>query len=132
MITNKDGKKVAFEPTTELLVPYQFFLDIIPMLQQIEQEDGHISFKKYRYEYVHKETGEVASKKVKKEDLDANYVKRPSFQKTAEADWDTYLSRTGASVLDINSAINRVFIVNADAGIGKIIEEKPEEEAAEA
>lgn len=84
---------------------------------------GIIRLWKLRYDMIHKETGEVATKTIKQEDL-VNYNRVYNHERTRTSSPEEWATEAGLTALDRNNFIGQLHVLNVDNGKGQLITEQ--------
>lgn len=124
-----DYSKYSFRPEEDLAVKAGALSEMFRTINDLIGKEG-VGFTvstKGRYDYVHKDTSEVAKPNTKKDVLDRDYKKVFSMPKTIEAEPEIHVTEVGKTLFSILSLIDNVRIDNLNAGKGTLITTLQEE-----
>jgi hypothetical protein len=119
-----DYTQYSFRPEEDLAIKAGAISQIYQVLNELIETE-HIGFTlgtDARYEFVHKDTSEVAKPNTKKDKLDKDYKKIFSMAKTLEAPSTIRVTETGKKIFSLMRIIDAARIENLDAGRGTLIE----------
>lgn len=118
-----DYSKYSFRHEEDLSVKAGALSQIYAVLNELVEKEG-VGFTMStdaRYEYVHKETSELAKPNTKKETLDKDYRKVFSMDRTMESSPTIQVTETGKKIFSLMRIIDAVRIENLDSGKGTLI-----------
>ena len=123
MIQNKDYTKYEFKPEEKLeLSPGE--LTFLFQKLDIIIEDNIIQQTDFRFDKIHKETGELAKKTTSKKVIERDYKNVFNPYSTLQAVPKKSLNKVGLEALGLVLMLNDLRTRNIDAGKGSIIESK--------